>query len=87
MVSCKKNYFPIQVRVVVRRVLRNCIIYKKLHGSPSEQLMADLPVSRVKANGYTFKHTGIDLFVSMVTKTGYRAGRRAKRYGVLLICL
>ena len=49
--------------------------------------MADLPASRVKACGNTFKFTGVDLFCPDITNTRYRGGRREKRHSVLFTCL
>ena len=75
----RSKYWPIQGRPVVKRVERYCIICKTIHGSNSEQLMADLPVARVEGNSYTLKYTGVDLSGPMATKAGYRGGQREKR--------
>ena len=85
--AIRSKYWPGQGRAMVKRTLRSCVICKKLRGVPLEQIMADLPTSRVEACGSTFKFTGVDLFGPIITKARYRGGRREKRYGVLFTCL
>eukprot|EP00794_Sanderia_malayensis_P002619 gene2619-3032_t len=83
----RAKYWPLQGRAIVKKTLRACVVCKKLRGVPLEQLMADLPTSRVESWGRPFKFTGVDLFGPIITKARYRGGRREKRYGVLFTCL
>ena len=83
----RSKYWPVQGRVMVKKALRSCVICKRLRGVPQEQLMADLPASRVEGYEGTFKFTGVDLFGPIITKARYRGGQREKRYGVLFNCL
>lgn len=72
--AVRSKYWPVQGRAMVRRTLRSCMACKTLWGVPLEQIMADLPASRVEACGSTFKFTGVDLFGPIITKARYRGG-------------
>lgn len=45
--------------------------------------MADLPASRVDGPNPPSTTTWVDFFGPIITKAGYRGGRRGKRYGVI----
>ena len=70
----RSKYWPVHGRAMVKKALRSCVICKRLRGIPQEQLMADLPASRVERYEGTFKFTGVDLFGPIITKARYRGG-------------
>ena len=77
------SYWPIRGRECVKKVLWGCVICRKWHGNPGDQLMADLPASRVDGPNPPSTTTWVDFFGPIITKAGYRGGRRGKRYGVI----
>ena len=64
-------------------MLRNCIICRKLNARPLQQLMSDLPETRVTADTPAFHHTGVDLFGPFSVVHGRR---NEKKYGVVFTC-
>ena len=77
IVGCKK---------LVDKLLRNCIICRKLHTRPSEQIMGDLPKDRLTGDQPAFTSTGTDFFGPYLVSRG-RGKVREKRYGVLFTCM
>ena len=47
-------------RSMNRQVLRHCFVYKKIHGKPRVQNMADLSSCRVTEGEPPFTYTGVD---------------------------
>lgn len=81
----RQRYWPI--REQVKKILGSCVLCKKWRGNPGVQYMADLPAPRVDLPNPPFTFTGVDYFGPITTKSGYRGGRREKRYGVIFTCL
>ena len=67
----------------LKRILKCCVLCRKLRRNPGVQIMADLPPSRVRAPNPPFTFTGVDFFDPMITKTAYRGSCRNKLYGAL----
>ena len=82
----RQNFHVIGIGSVVRAILRNCLICRKVNGKPSEQLMADLPEDRVTPSDHAFSNVGIDFFGPFLVSRG-RGKSREKRYGVVFTCL
>jgi hypothetical protein len=80
----RRKFWMTKVRVVVKRVSRNCFKCKKLFSSSCLQKMADLPLERLDACKPPFCHTGLDCFGPFLIKQG-RA--EIKRYGCVFTCL
>ena len=72
--AVRSKHWPVQGRAMVKKMLRSCVICKKLRGVSQEQLMADLPASRVEGYESALKFTGVDLFVPIITKARYIGG-------------
>ncbi len=84
MSTVRKTYLIPRVRPLINRVLRNCILCKRLRGALGTQRMADLPSDRVTPHKPPFAVTGIDCFGPFYVKRG-RA--QVKRYGCIFTCL
>ena len=72
LASIRQHYWPIRGRELVKRVLKHCVLCRKLRGNPGVQIMADLPPSRIGVPNPPFTHTGVDYFGPMITKAAYR---------------
>ena len=83
----RQRYWPIRGREQVKKILGSFVLCKKWRGNPGVQYMADLPASRADFPNPPFTFTGVDYFGPITTKSGYRGGRREKRYGVIFTCL
>ena len=68
---------------LVKRVLRECVLCKRLKGKPGVQQMADLPSERVTPDNLPFSYFGVDCFGPFVVKRGQS---QLKRYGCLFTC-
>ena len=49
MCRIRREFWLIKGRRLVKRLIRNCVICKRLYAKPNIQLMADLPAARVEA--------------------------------------
>ena len=76
----------IGISSIVKKLLRKCIICRKVQGKTSTQLMGDLPVERVKSDIPPFTHTGTDYFGPFYVTRG-RGRTQEKRYGVIFTCM
>ncbi len=80
----RRKYWIVRARVLVKKILRRCVICKKVQARQSQQKMADLPDSRLQFEKPPFTSTGVDYFGPFNIKQG-RSTR--KRYGVIFTCL
>ena len=80
----RQYYWIPQGRPLVNRVLRQCVVCKKLRGKLGERRMADLPQSRVMPSDPPFSYTGIDNFGPFFVQRGRSM---EKRYGCIFTCL
>jgi len=80
----RQHYWVIRGRLVVRRVLSDCMFCKRLFAKTLTQRMADLPCDRVTPGEPPFTYTGVDLFGPFLIKRGRC---EVKRYGCLFTCL
>ena len=83
----RQSYWSIRGREQVKRILGSCLSCKKWRGNPSVQYMADLPAPRVDFLNPPYTFMGVDYFGPITTKSGYREGRREKRYKAIFTCL
>ncbi|XP_006817669.1 uncharacterized protein LOC102809487, partial [Saccoglossus kowalevskii] len=83
-----KGYWVPGLHNMVRNVINQCTVCKRLRAKPLTQIMADLPTDRLEATP-PFTNVGIDVFGPWnvaVRKT--RSGVvGAKRWGVIFVCL
>ncbi|XP_046863163.1 uncharacterized protein LOC124456899 [Xenia sp. Carnegie-2017] len=81
--SLTKEFWIIKGRTAVRRVVRSCLACQRRKARLGEQLMSDLPESRVTPQKPPFTIVGIDYFGPMLVKRGRSL---VKRYGCLFTC-
>lgn len=86
MAQLRQTVYIIGGTMLIKDVLRKCIICRKLHARPSEQLMADLPSDRLQSDLPPFSSTGTDYFGPILVSHG-RGRAQVKRYGVLFTCM
>ncbi|XP_070546561.1 uncharacterized protein [Ptychodera flava] len=84
MAMLRQKYWIPRVRPLVKRILRGCVVCKRLKGELQKQRMADLPVDRVTPQCAPFTYTGVDCFGPFFVKRGRS---QEKRYGCLFTCL
>ena len=82
LLRCK--YWIPQARPLISRVLRECVVCKRLRCMPGQQKMADLPFDRVTPGQRPFANCGVDCFGPYAVKRGRST---EKRYGCLFTCL
>ncbi|GAA54824.1 hypothetical protein CLF_105559 [Clonorchis sinensis] len=83
LAAIRQRYWILGATTAVKRIIRGCMGCKVRSALPAEQLMADLPVARVRPE-YPFAATGLDYFGPFQTREG-RITR--KRYGCVFTCL
>ena len=81
--NLRKKYWVINGNSMARRIVRDCTICRKLHGKSGEQIMADLPLERVRGDVHPFTHTGVDYFGPFIVSHGRK---NEKRWGVVFSC-
>ncbi|XP_046841790.1 uncharacterized protein LOC124435902 [Xenia sp. Carnegie-2017] len=81
--SLRKEFWIIKGRTAVRRVVRSCLACQRRKARLGEQLMSDLPKSRVTPQKPPFTIVGIDYFGPMLVKRGRSL---VKGYGCLFTC-
>ena len=80
----RQKYWIVRARPLVKRVVTECVVFRKLKGKPSVQQMADLLSERVTPDKPPFSYVGIDCFGPFAVKGGRS---QVKRYGCLFTCL
>jgi hypothetical protein len=81
---CRENYWIINGRSSIRKILASCMHCKARRAQPSCQRMADLPSDRTTSGQPPFTCSGVDLFGPFVVKRGRTD---LKRYGCIFTCL
>ena len=86
----REHYWIINAKLVIKRVLSQCISCKIENMKPSNQLMGQLPNERTVVFDPVFTNTGVDYFGPILVKnserTGFTSGHN-KHYGVVFTCL
>lgn len=80
----RQNYWIIGVNKMVKRLVKNCIICRKLEEKPCEPIMSNLPSERVKGDNPPFTNVGVDYFGPFLVS---KKRSTEKRYGVIFTCL
>ena len=80
----RKKYWVVGARVVIKRIIRECLVCQKLNANPVEPFMGELPKERVTADNPAFTSVGIDCFGPFTVKRGRT---ETKRYGVVFTCM
>ena len=80
----RSSFWVPRVRPLLSRIMRECIVCRKLAVRPMRQRMADLPPERLADDASPFKYVGIDCFGPVVVNRGRST---VKRYGLILTCM
>ena len=80
----RQEYWVIGARVLVRKIVNQCILCQKLTAKPTYAKMADLPIHRITFPTPPFHHTGVDYFGPITVKI---LRSRIKRWGCIFTCL
>ena len=80
----RQKIWIVCARPLIKRVLKECIVCRKLGGNPRVQRTADLPFDRVTPGKPPFSFVCVDCFGPFVVKRGRI---QIKRYGCLFTCL
>lgn len=81
------RFWPINGLKDVKRIIRECRVCFRFQMKPAQQLMADLPRSRVNM-GRPFHHTGVDYGGPFLVKSSQlRKAPVTKAYLALFVCL
>lgn len=73
----KQRFHIVAGNKIIRKLIKECTLCKKVQGKVMNQIMADLP---------RFTHTGTDLFGPFYVSNG-RTKQQEKRYGIIFTCL
>lgn len=86
LLSIRQQYWPLNVRNLVRQVCRSCVWCVRNNPSELTQAMGNLPIDRIKPSR-AFTVTGVDFAGSIVTLVNKGRGRKTcKSYIALFIC-
>ena len=58
---CKRFWFS-HAKTIIYRVLRKCVICKRRDARPCKQIMAELPLARLKIHEALFSQIGVNYF-------------------------
>lgn len=87
LAAVRQLYWPIRARGTVKKLIHQCIRCFRLKPRTSEQIMGDLPVSRVTP-AKPFDSTGVDFCGPIYIKEGKRRGvKKTKAYVAVFVCM
>ncbi|XP_068214059.1 uncharacterized protein [Palaemon carinicauda] len=84
MTQLRTNYWIVRGNAIVKTVIRECLVCRRLSRRPLDQVMAELPSDRLCPDEPPFTTTGSDCFGPFLVKQGRST---AKRWGAIFICL
>lgn len=83
----RQKFWFVDGRSVIRHVLKNCILCKRLKGQGCQQMMGDLPPERITPIR-PFSKVGIDFAGPIITKPNLpRSKIRLKSYICVIVCM
>ena len=82
----RTEYWIVGIQRLVKRIRYNCVECRRYHGELQKQVMAPLPVERLKP-APPWYHTALDLFGPFTIKGEVNKRSLGKGYGVLFTCL
>ena len=82
--SLRQKFWVLKGAVTVRKVLGQCLLWKRKNSVVGKQFMADLPKGRVTSSHPPFYFAGIDYFGPFYVRQGRSS---VKRYGCVFTCL
>lgn len=80
----RRKYWIIGGNILIKKMIRSCVICRKYQARPNVQMMADLPMERVVGDVAAFSSVGVDYFGPFAIIHGRKS---EKRYGVIFTCL
>ena len=80
----REEFWVTKARPLVKRIIKSCVICKRLYARPCTQKMADLPRERIEPFKPAFTNVGLDIF-GPITVKNYRSD--LKRYGCIFTCM
>lgn len=80
----RADYWIIGARTIIRKIIQECRICRRLSPKPLVQCMAELPADRISPGTPPFTNVGVDIFGPFEIKRGRNM---YKRYGCLFTCL
>ena len=82
----RSHYWVIGIHKLVKSIRYNCITCRKFHRKLQEQLMAPLPIDRLKP-APMWHNTGLDLFGPFLIKGEVNKRSLGKGYAIIFTCL
>ena len=82
--AVRQRFWITSARPLIKLVLKQCMICRRLKAKPCTQHMSDLPVQRITPGKPPFTYVGVDCFGIFYVKRGRST---EKRYGCLFTCL
>ncbi|MCP3679961.1 MAG: transposase family protein, partial [Gammaproteobacteria bacterium] len=79
----RQQFWVTKARIAIKKILKDCLVCKKLFGKPLVQQMSSLPKERLEAFKAPFTNVGIDCFGPFFVKCGRAT---VKRYGCIFTC-
>jgi hypothetical protein len=80
----RQRYWVNKLGIVVKSLIKRCIVCRKQRAKILTQKMSDLPASRVRCDEPPFSYVGLDYFGPFEIKEGRSV---KKRYGVIFTCM
>ena len=80
----RQEYWIPRARPLVRKVINQCVVCRRLYAKPNTQIMANLPLERLQSDIPVFTNSGVDVFGPILIRN-YRSD--IKRYGLLFTCM
>ena len=80
----RERFWVIGASADVRKLVKSCVVCRKVNARPQTQMMADLPKSRITSGGPAFEKVGLDVFGPIVVKSGRK---EKNRYGLMCTCM
>ena len=84
LATTRENFWIIRRAAAVKRVLNRCLICRSRFPKVTQQIMADLPETRVSPGDFPCASVGLDYFGPILVKQNRNTG---KGYGCLFSCM
>ncbi|XP_068235520.1 uncharacterized protein [Palaemon carinicauda] len=84
MTQLRTNYWIVLGNAIVKTVIRECLVCRRLSRHPVVQVMAELPSDQLCPDEPPFTNTGSDCFGPFLVKQGRST---VKRWGAIFTCL
>ena len=84
LASLRRHYWIAAGRPLIDRILRTCLVCRRVNSKPLTQRQGELPVERISAGQPPFTYTGVDCFGPFAVTC---MKRPVKRFGCIFTCL